>query len=248
MPTTAHGGLIRNTLQIVLCTCYNSLSDVCAASSRLHDHWSCWRRKPHIKLRHISCLGRYRLRTTFSVRTAYIAGAFGSLVGVSAGILSIILFTTNEAVYETLHSIRDVLWVLWPAFQGLGFAGLSREHKAQSARLAFLSASVAAIAQFCLLVIFTMTDWVHIMLELWAALGLASISLLARATLTIMMISAGIALLRTSQHARLRCLSSCAGYICMITGILILLPLMQGLVFIPNLLLAFLFASEIGSE
>jgi hypothetical protein len=186
--------------------------------------------------------------TAFSIRNAYIAGAFGSLVGVSAGMLSIILFTTNEAVYETLHGVRDVLWILWPAFQGLGFAGLSRGHNTQSARLAFLFASVAAIAQVCLLVVFTMTDWVLIMSELWAALGLVSISLLARATLTIMMLSAGIALLRTSQYARLRRLSSCAGYVCVVTGILILLPLMQGLVVVPNLLMAFLFASETGSE
>jgi hypothetical protein len=184
----------------------------------------------------------------FSTRSAYIAGAFGSLVGVSAGILSIILVTTNEAVYETFHGVRDVLWILWPAFQGLGFAGLSREYNVQSARLAFLSASVAAIAQSCLLVVFTMTDWAHIMSELWALLGLASISLVARATLTIMMLSAGIALERTSQYARLRRLSFSSGYICLVTGILILLPLMQGLVVVPNLLMAFLFASETGSE
>lgn len=185
---------------------------------------------------------------TFSARNAYIAGAFGSLVGVSAGMLSIIIVTTNEAVYEMHHGTRDVLWILWPAFQGLGFAGLFRERGAPSAIVAFLSASVAAVAQFCLLVILVMTDFPHVMPTLWAALGLVFVSFLARVSLTIMMLSAGIALIRSSPYVGLRRLSSYSGYVCLVTGILILLPLIQGLVVIPNLLMAYLFASEIGSE
>ncbi len=185
---------------------------------------------------------------TLSIRNAYIAGEFGSVVGVAAGMLSIIIFVANEAAYGMLQGIRDILWIMWPAFQGLGFVGLFREYRIQSARLAFLFALITAIAQACLVVVLATIGLPQAMTSLWAALGLTLTSILAVTALTFMMISGGIALMRTSQHVRLRRLSSCAGYICMVTGILILSPLVQGLVFIPNLLLALLFASEIGSE
>lgn len=64
-----------------------------------------------------------------SVTEANFAGLLGSIIGVAAGIVAVILLVKDGAISGSAYLLEDFLLTSWPVLQGLGFARLFRDRK-----------------------------------------------------------------------------------------------------------------------
>lgn len=167
-------------------------------------------------------------------------GFVGSIVGIFAGIASIVNFVDASVLTVGAHITEVAIWFLWLIIQGVGFLIFYRERNENAALVAFVFAIISALIEVSiLLMMLSQPDIIDFGAALTSLIQLLIAILVGSFSEAAYLIFGGVVILHVTRHGARESLGYATSIVFILSGCFILLGLFGALsFFIPFFLIA----------